>query len=197
MSNRLISLTERELRDIVKAATQQVLSEMAVKRGDYVQYCIGQSSTVLKHIGKICVYENDPKMSHWVRHWEDEIATQVYDLGKIDITKDNKACKIKKKAFIESFIEGRLGKNFCEYDEKMPSYFIDGLEDEGLDKDQIRGIDINAIVAENKERIKEYLFSFVELISIKDLVELKEQCKKTARNFTKFNGKNPSENLVV
>ena len=122
-------------------------------------------------------------MSHWVKHWEDEIAAQVYDLGKIDITKDNKNCEIKKKAFIQSFIEGRLGKDFSEYDDKMHSYIEDGLEEEGLSKEQIRKIDIKAIADNNKERIKKYLYSFVELLTIKDISTLKEECKLAAYRF--------------
>lgn len=183
MSKKLLNITERELMRVVKETTRQVLSEMAVGRKDYIQYGINQSATVLKHIGKICVYENDALMNHWVWHWENEIAAQIYDLGRIDITNDNKSCKIKKKAFVLSFIEARLGKNLSEYDEKMPLYIKEGLEDEGLTKEQIKSIDIEKISAANKERIWNYLMSFVDLLSIRDWDELKEQVKSVAHQF--------------
>ena len=179
----MIKLTERKIIEMVKSVAKQLLTEMAVSRGEYIQYGINQSDTVLRHIGKICVYEDDVKMNHWVEHWEDEIAAQIYDLGKIDITKDNKECKIKKKAFVKSVIEARLGVNFSEYDDKMCSYITDGLEDEGMTKEQIRKIDVKTIASLNKERVKKYLLSFVDLISIKDLGELKEKCKTAAHNF--------------
>lgn len=183
MAKKTIKLTKDDLREIVTTATKQVLNEMAVERGVYIQYGINQSATVLKHIGKICVFEGDDRMSHLVKHWENEIAAQIYDLGKIDIKRDNKACKIKKKAFVESFIEARLGEGFSEYDEKMYSYIQDGLSDEGLSKEQINAIDTKGIAAANKERIKNYLYSFVELLSITDLNELKEQSKIVAYQF--------------
>ena len=183
MAKKTIKLTKDDLREIVTTATNQVLNEMAVERGVYIQYGINQSATVLKHIGKICVFEGDDRMSHLVKHWENEIAAQIYDLGKIDIKRDNKACKIKKKAFVESFIEARLGEDFSEYDEKMYSYIQDGLSDEGLSKEQINAIDTKGIAAANKERIKNYLYSFVELLSITDLNELKEQSKIVAYQF--------------
>jgi len=189
MDKKIIHLTEDELNEIIRRAVNEVLNsrsiliEMAVGRGAYIQYGICQSATVLKHIGKICVFEDDILVNHWVSHWEDEIAAQVYDLAKIEITKDNKACKIKKKAFIESFIEARLGKNFSEYDEKMPSYIYDALQDEGMPNDDIRKVDINGISRKNKERIRKYLFSFVNLLDIKDLQELKKKCKEAAYSF--------------
>lgn len=183
MYNKII--LERIIKETVRDALEEKfqLNEMAVERGDFFQYGMNQSATVLQHIGKICVFENDIKMSHWVKHWEDEIAAQLYDIGKIDVKKDNKNSKIKKKAFIQSFIEARLGKNLCEYDDKMYSYIIDGLEEEGMSEEQIRKIDIKQIAQINKERIKNYLYSFVELMSIKDLNVLKEECKKAAYNF--------------
>lgn len=168
---------------IYKTMYNKIINEMAVERGDFFQYGMNQSATVLQHIGKICVFENDIKMNHWVKHWEDEIAAQLYDIGKIDVKKDNKNSKIKKKAFMQSFIEARLGKDLCEYDDKMCSYIIDGLEEEGMSEEQIRKIDIKQIAQINKERIKNYLYSFVELMSIKDLNVLKEECKKAAYNF--------------
>lgn len=189
MERKVIHLTEEELNEIIRKAVNEVLNsrgiliEMAVGRGAYIQYGICQSATVLKHIGKICVFEDDILVNHWVNHWEDEIAAQVYDLAKIDITKDSKSCKVKKKAFIESFIEARLGENFSEYDEKMPSYIYDALQDEGMPKDDIRKVDINAISSRNKERIRKYLFSFVDLLDIKDLAELKQKCKEVAHSF--------------
>ena len=181
-------LTEEKLEAIVKGVVRQLLeetdiiTEMAVERKSYFQYGINQSATVLKHIGKICVYEDDARMSHWVNHWEDEIAAQIYDLGKIDVTKDP-THKVKKKAFVQSFIESRLGKDFSEYDDKMYSYINDGLEDEGLTKDQINSIDTKGIAQANKERIRRYLFSFVDVLSIKDISELKEKCKMLAHQF--------------
>ena len=178
----------KELREYIYRTVTEILAgnslnEMAVDRGMFCQYGLNQSATVLEHIGLICVFENDFKMSHWVSHWQNEIAMQIYDIGKIDVKNDNRNCKIKKKAFIHSFIEGRLGADFSEYEMKMPSYIKDGLEKEGLSKEQIRKIDIDRIVAENKERIRKYLFSFVDLLSIKDLDELKEQCNIVARKF--------------
>ena len=184
----MFHVTEKQLQEIVTRAVRQVLddscliSEMAVERKNYIQYGINQSAIVLKHIGKICVYENDELMKHYVRHWEDEIAAQVYDLGKIDVTKDPSR-KVKQKAFVQSFIESRLGKDFSEYDAKMPSYIEDGLEEEGLTRGQIQKIDIKAIAEVNKERIKKYLFSFVKLLTIEDISELKAQCKETAYRF--------------
>ena len=65
----------------------------------------------------------------------------------------------------------------------MYSYIEDGLEKEGMSTEQIREIDSKGIAAENKERIKHYLFSFVELLPIKDRVELKERCEFVASQF--------------
>ena len=159
------------------------LNEMAISRNEWISHGISQSKTVLKHIGKICVFENDFKYEHLIVHWENEIAAQIYDIAKIDISKDNKSGKIKKKAFIRSFIDARLGKDFSEYEDKMPSYFIDALEDEGLTKDQIKRIDVHSIVEMNKDRIRKYLLSFIDLLTISDFDELKEQCRLYARRF--------------
>lgn len=179
----MADLSEKDIERIVRRTTRMMLNEMAVDRGAYVQYGINQSATVLDHIGKICVFENDDTMCDAVNHWKREIAAQIYDLGKIDITKDNKDCKIKKKAFVQSFIESRLGKDFSEYDVKMYSYIEDGLEDEGLTQEQIKKIDTKQVAQRNKERIRQYLYSFVELMSIKDLTKLKEEVKKKAYQF--------------
>ena len=186
MKNKIKQLVNEVVHNVLNEkihSNGKPLNEMAVERGVFFQFGLNQSATVLEHIGKICVFEDDNKMSHWVKHWEGEIAAQVYDMGKVDVKNDNPSCKIKKKAFVQSFIEGRLGKDFSEYDNKMYSYIEDGLEKEGLSKDQIRRIDIKGIAAANKERINKYLFSFVELLSIKDMTELKEQCNIVARQF--------------
>ena len=170
------------------------LNEMAIPRKNYFDMALAQSKPVLAHIGKICVLGNLERFKGNVSHWEDEIGTQIYDLGRIDVDNDDKQCKIKKKAFVQSFIEGRLGRNFSEYDEKMYSYFIDGLEDEfkdeiEKDKDFLRdylqknSIDVKDIALKNKERIKTYLESFVPLLSIRDVITLKEEAKKAAHAF--------------
>ena len=189
MTKRKITITEQELSTIVTETVKRVLddmkliSEMAVARKDYFQHGISQSATVLKHIGKICVFENDVLNKHWVHHWETEIAAQVYDLGRIDITKDSKDKSKKRKAFQQSFIEGRLGQDFSEYDTNMPSYIIDALEEEGLSKEDMRKIDVNAVAAKNKERIKKYLYAFVPLMAINDLTELRDKIREVAFSF--------------
>ena len=170
------------------------LNEMAISRKHYFNLGLSQSKPVLAHIGKMCVLGNLERFKGEVSRWQDEIEAQVYDLGRINVDNDDKQCKIKKKAFVQSFIEGRLGRNFSEYDEKMHSYFIDGLEDEFKDEiendknflgDYLRKNDINVkdIALKNKERIKTYLESFVPLLSIRDVNKLKEEAKKAAHKF--------------
>lgn len=182
---------ENETMIVIKNGT---LNEMAIPRKRYFDMALNQSKTVLTHIGKICVLGNLERFKGEIPHWEDEIGAQIYDLGRIDVDNDDKQCKIKKKVFIQSFIEGRLGRSFTEYDEKMHSYFIDGLEDEfkeeiGKDKNFLRNfirennIDVKDIALKNKERIKTYLESFVPLLSIRDVIALKEEAKKAAYAF--------------
>ena len=171
-----------------------MLNEMAIPRKRYFDMGLSQSKIVFAHIGKICVLGNLERFKNEVPHWEEEIGTQIYDLGRIDVDNDNKQCKIKKKAFVQSFIEGRLGKDFSEYDDKMYSYFIDGLEDEFEDeikKDRYflkkylkeNNIDVKDIALRNKEKIKAYLESFVPLLSITDIIKLKEEAMNTAYAF--------------
>ena len=182
-------ISEERLREVISQAVIKALdevsivTEMAINRGDFVRQGISQSKVVLEHIAKICAFEDNMILGHYVRHWEDEIAAQIYDVGRIDIKKDNAFKDKKKKAFIESFIESRLGKNLCEYEEKMPSYFLDALESEGLSKEQIRLINIKSLVEMNKERIKNYLYSFVPLLSISDMYELRRNIKEQAYKF--------------
>ena len=189
MEEKRIMITEDKLREIVIESVEKVLrniplvTEMAVERGVFVQDGINQSKTVLIHIGKICAFEDNPLLSSWVSHWEDEIAAQVIDLARIDVTKDNKQRDRKKKAFIEGFISARLGENFSEYEEKMPHYIIDALEDEKVDTDIIKKIDVNEIASRNKQRIYNYLFSFVELIGLKYDETVKRQIKDKAHKF--------------
>ena len=171
-----------------------MLNEMAIPRKQYFEMALNQSKPVLAHIGKICVLGNLDSFRGYVSHWEDEIGTQIYDLGRIDVDNDDKQCKIKKKAFTQSFIEGRLGRNFSEYDQKMYSYFVDGLEDEFKDEiakdknflsDYLKknNIDLQEVVLQNKDRIRDYLESFVPLLSIKDIMKLKDEAKKKAHSF--------------
>ena len=189
MKKKTIMISEDELREIVRESVEEVLhnksliTEMAVERGVFVQDGINQSKTVLIHIGKICAFENNPLLSSWINHWEDEIAAQVIDLARIDVTKDNRQRNRKKKAFVEGFISARLGVNFSEYDEKMPHYIVDALEDEKVNDDIIKKINVNEIASRNKQRIYNYLFSFVDLIGLKYDETVKQKIKENAHKF--------------
>lgn len=168
---------------VLNTSSVVIRNEKAVEREDFFLLGLKQSASILERLGKICVFENDDKMNHLVECWKKEIASLVYDIIKVDVKNDDQSSSIKKNAFIASFIEGRLGEGGSEYDDKMYSYIEDGLEKEGMSTEQIREIDSKGIAAENKERIKHYLFSFVELLPIKDRVELKERCEFVASQF--------------
>ena len=190
MDKKTIKLTEGQLCEVIKESITKViteqpiksmdkkgkflLSEMAIRRGDYVQSCINQSKPVLMHIGLICVYESDTIKQQAVNHWKSEIAAQIIDLARVDI-KDDPTNRKKMKAFIEGFIEARLGENLSEYDNKMWSYIADGLKKEGLSDDDIRKINLVEIANINKERINKYLYSFVNVIGIPFNPTVREQ----------------------
>ena len=187
--NKPIKITEQELKGIINESVTNVLMkrgllrEMAIPRKEYVSKAFNQSNTALIHLGKVCAFENDKILSHYKQHWLIEVAAQIYDVTKIKVAKDDNNATKKKRAFVEGFIEYRLGKELCEYEDNMGGYILEALYDEGLTDDEARQYDTDKIAMDNKERIKNYLYSFVPLLSIKTNTELLNAIRQQALTF--------------
>ena len=184
----MIQITEEDLHNIVTDAIKHILKEnsnllleYAVERGIYVASCLNQAPIVLRHIAKVCMFETTPHIQMAVNYWKNEIAAQIYDIMKVKVKNDNKSGDKAKRAFVGGFIYGLLGDNFYDYDD-IVSYFYDALEDEGLSKEEIEKIPYAQIAIDNKNRIINYLMSFVPLIQyVSNPIELKEKIKETAQ----------------
>ena len=184
----MIQITEEDLHNIVTDAIKHILKEnsnllleYAVERGIYVTSCLNQAPIVLKHIAKVCIFENTPHIQIAVNHWKNEIAAQIYGIMKVKVKNDNKSGDKAKRAFVDGFIYGLLGENFKDYDDII-SYFNDALEDEGMSKEEIEKIPYAQIAIDNKDRIINYLMSFVPLIQyVNNPIELKEKIKETVQ----------------
>lgn len=184
-----LNIADNQLNEIVAQSVREtlmsmgLLNEMAIPRKEYVTRAFNQSNIALIHLGKVCAFENDPILSHYKSHWLGEVASQIYDIAKIRVAKDNADSSKSKRAFVEGFIEYRLGKDFDEYDNNMCGYILEALYSEGLGDNEVRKYDTHKIAQDNKERIMNFLLSFVPLLSIKSNTELLFAIKKQAQAF--------------
>ena len=161
---------------------QNPLLEMATDRQMYGAYCLSMNTPVFTHIGKICLLEDNPKFKQYVDHWKDEIVNMVYDLVTTNLKDDRKDCRRRKKAFIDSFIEGHLGDNYSDYS-FMYYCFEKALEDEGFTKDEIRKIDPKQVAKDQKNRVVGFLNALIPICLIKNKEEAREALIKTVDRF--------------
>ena len=130
MAKKIIRLTENELKEIVKDATQQVLeerfllTEMPYERNDFVYVVDKDARNAYLHLAKLILYKNSTNDANkWINDIVNNFTIPMLT-AKVYVTQ-----KARSKVLWNGYVENLFGKRFEDYDTQMKNFCTAAIKD--------------------------------------------------------------------
>ena len=130
MAKKIIRLTEDELKEIVKGATQQVLeersllTEMPYERNDFVYVVDKDARNAYLHLAKLILYKNSTNDANkWIN---DIVNNFTIPMLTAKVFVSNKA---RSKVLCNGYVKNLFGGKFEDYDTQMKNFCIAAIKD--------------------------------------------------------------------
>ena len=130
MAKKIIRLTESELKEVVKNATQQVLeerfllTEMPYEKNDFVYVVDKDARNAYLHLAKLILYKNSTNDANkWINDIVNNFTIPMLT-AKVYVTQ-----KARSKVLWNGYVENLFGKRFEDYDTQMKNFCTAAIKD--------------------------------------------------------------------
>ena len=193
MAKKIIRLTENELKEIVKDATQQVLEEkflltkMPYERNEYVYLVDKDARNAYLHLAKLILYKNTTNDANkWINDIVNNFTIPMLT-SKVYVTP-----KARSKVLLNGYIKNLFGNNFEDYDYQMMNFCTAGIKDmedkaKKMESALPRHDDIEQSMIKGKNVVVAYANAVSELVNGTTQLIANEKLQVALRNAAKEN----------
>ena len=167
MAKKIIRLTESELKEVVKDATQQVLeerfllAEMPYERNDFVYVVDKDARNAYLHLAKLILYKNSTNDANkWVN---DIVNIFTIPMLTAKVYVSNKA---RSKVLCNGYVKNLFGKEFEDYETQMKNFCIGAIKDmEHTAKKNNLAIPIHDDIGQSMQQGKNIVVVYANVVS--------------------------------